>query len=115
MEYLAYRLKKRVPSIFAMIERVARVVVTLRFGRCITAAEKRSLVEGVINDRPAQMRALHPSDLADIKDFFDDLPKDWLKYFNPHSFGAAGLSSVLKQRAFLKYGLFVDGLSLIHI
>ena len=110
MEYLAYLIKQRLPSLFVVIGCVGRWVVTRRFGRRMASAERCSLVEGFVNDRPAHMRALHPSDIGELKVFFEELPQDWLKYFNPHSFKVDGLTFVLKQRAFLKYGLFVDGL-----
>ena len=109
MEYFAYLLKQRVPVLFAVIEKVSCYIVNVRFGRRIIAAERYSLVEGIINDKPAQMRALSLSDVADIKFFLDDLPSEWLKYFNPHSFEVDGLRVVFKKRAFLKYGLFIDG------
>ena len=108
MEYLAYLLKQRAPRLFLLMERVACWVVNVQFGSRVTAAASDSLVEGAINGQPAQMRAVYYSDFLEIKSFLDDLPADWLKYFNPHSFEADGLKSVLHTRAFLKYGLFVD-------
>lgn len=109
MEYFAYLLKQRAPYVFVVIERVARFVVAVRFGGRIASAERVSLVEGVINKKAAQMRALHLGDVAEVRYFLNGLPSDWLKYFNPHPFDSEGLISVLKARAFLKYGLFVDG------
>lgn len=109
MEHLAYLLKQRVPFLFIVIEKVARLVAVVRFGRRITAAERNSLVEGVINDSTAQMRALYLGDVSDLKKFLDNLPSAWLKYFKPHSFETDGLISVVESRAFLNYGLFVDG------
>lgn len=109
MEYFAYLLKQRLPSLFSFIEKVARVVVKVRYGSRITSAENDSLVEGSINDSTAQMRALRTNDVSDLKRFLDDLPLDWLRYFRPHSFETKTLIDVVNSRAFLIYGLFVDG------
>ena len=83
--------------------------MSVRFGSSIAAAESDSLVGGVINDSAAQMRALAIGDVSDLKNFLDDLPSSWLKYFSPHSFEINSLISIVESRAFLSYGLFVDG------
>ena len=92
-----------------VIERLARWVVAMRFGHRMASAERDSLVGGVINNKAAQMRALHLGDVEEVKTFINGLSSDWLKYFNPHSFDKNGLISVVKSRALMKYGLFVDG------
>lgn len=109
MEHLAYLIKQRVPSLFIVIEEIARWIVVVRFRHRIEVAERDSLVEGVVADRAAKMRALCLSDVSDLKKFLDSLPPGWLRYFAPHSFEKSGLVSIVKSRAFLKYGLFVDG------
>lgn len=110
MEHLAYFVKQIVPSLFCMIEAVARGVFVARFGRRIIAAERDSSVEGVINNRTAQMRQLCLGGVTDLKQRLDNLPSAWLKYFKPHSFEKYGLISVVKSLAFFYFGgLFVDG------
>lgn len=109
MDHLAYLLKQRAPALFTWVEKVARWAVVFRFGRRIVAARRESLVEGIINDKTAQMRALSLGDVSDLKKFLDNLPSDWLTYFRPHSFETKSLINVVKSRAFLNYGLFVDG------
>ena len=108
MERLAYLLKQWLPSLFRWVEAAARAVTGLRYGRRIAAALGQSLVEGSVAGAPASIRGLGASDAADVHKFLADLPPDWLKYFQPHPFDRAGLQKVLRSRAFMNYGLFVD-------
>lgn len=109
MESLAYLIKQRWPGLFRLIERLARRFSSLRFGRRIKAAQQAATVTGSVDGRAAEIQSIGVDDLATLHEFLFNLPDDWLKYFHPHPFDRKGLQTVLRSRAFLNYGLFVEG------
>lgn len=108
MDKLAYLLKHRFPAVFRGVESVARWAVTLRYGRRLTYAKSRAVVMGKISGRPATMQALNPDKAETLYEFLQGLPREYMRYFQPHSFDLDSLTKVLRSRAFLNYGLFVD-------
>jgi GNAT superfamily N-acetyltransferase len=109
MEKLAYLLKQRMPGAFRFVEAAARKVVILRFGRRLAQAEQAGAIVGTIGGLPGEIRPLCPADAEVLTLFLGNLPDDYLRYFQPHAFDEAGLERVLRSRAFLNYGIFVEG------
>jgi GNAT superfamily N-acetyltransferase len=109
MEKLAYLLKRQMPGVFQVVEAAARRAVALRFGPRLTRAEREATIVGAVGGRVGQIRPLRPADGGALSQFLDDLPSDYLRYFRPHPFDGPGLERVLRSRAFLNYGIFVEG------
>ncbi len=108
LENIAYRLRVCVPLFFRQIEKIARGVVSIRFGRHIKTAEAISTIHGIVQGWPAVIRPLTESDLSGLKAFLDTMPDFHLKFFHPHDFDEQSLIKVLRSRAFLNYGLFIN-------
>ena len=108
MERLAYLLKQRLPGLFRLVEAVARAVTGARYGRRIAEAQNQAVIEGSVNGDPASIRPLDSSDAEALHEFLTNLPPGWLQYFQPHPFDRAGLEKVLRSRAFMNYGLFIE-------
>lgn len=109
VEQIAYLLKQRYPRLFRCVEASAQALTCLRFGRRIADAQNHASLEGSLNDAPASIRPLDPSDAEVLHEFLTNLPNPWLRYFQPHPFELTGLKKVLRSRAFMNYGLFVGG------
>jgi len=109
MEQVAYFIKQRWPSFFGLIELLARTLTVWRFGRRVHVAEEVARMTGVVDGRGAEIRALRAQDSAMLYQFLAELPADWLEHFQPHAFDHDGLVAVLGSRAFMNYGVFIDG------
>lgn len=109
MDRFAYLVKRFMPGMFTMLERLARSLAAARFGRRIDSALSRATVTGDLDGRMAVMRPLSIEDLQLLEGFFTNLPDHHLHYFRPHGFSGSALERVLSTRAILAYGLFIDG------
>ena len=109
LERLAYLLKHRLPGLFRVVEWVARQVTVLRFGKAISIALGKAQLRGTVTGLPAEMRVLDPQDIRPLIAFLSNLPSDRLEHFRPHPFDPPGLEAVLNSKAFMNYGLFIDG------
>ena len=109
LERLAYFLKHRLPGLFRIVECAARQITILRFGKAIAGAQEKARLGGTVNSLPAEMRALDAQDTHLLHGFLSNLPSDRLEHFHPHPFDRDGLEAVLNSKAFMNYGLFIDG------
>ena len=109
LERLAYLLKYRLPGLFRVVEWLARQLTALRFGQAITMAQEKAQLSGAVTGLRAKMRPLDTQDTRLLHAFLSNLPPDWLEHFRPHSFDRHGLEEVLNSKAFMTYGLFIDG------
>jgi hypothetical protein len=108
LDRLAYTVKRRLPGLFVFVERVARAVTVLRFGRRIASSLARARVDGAVGGKPAVVRALGPDDLPALERLLGAMPEAHLEFFHPHGFDAKSLRLVLGSRAFMTYGLFIE-------
>ncbi|MCG5516396.1 MULTISPECIES: GNAT family N-acetyltransferase [unclassified Ectothiorhodospira] len=108
MERLAYLIKQRFPSVFRGVEALARAVTGTRFGRSRSRALAVARVDGSVGDQVALMRPLGEGDAASLADFLGRMPESHLRFFRPHGFDLSELERVLRSRAFMTYGLFID-------
>ena len=108
LDRLAYTVKRRLPGLFVFVERAARAVTVLRFGRRIASSLARARVDGAVGGKPAVVRALGPDDLPALDRLLGAMPEAHLEFFHPHGFDAKSLRLVLGSRAFMTYGLFIE-------
>ena len=109
MERLAYLIKHRLPALFPAIERLARSVTVLRFGRRSARALAEARIAGTVGGLPAEIRPLQAGDAGALTGFLAEMPEEQLEFFRPHGFDADTVTGVVCSRAFMTYGLFVDG------
>jgi hypothetical protein len=109
MERLAYLIKYRAPGLFRVIERAGRTVTVLRFGRRRERALANARIRGTVGGRPAEIRPMEEGEVARLTDFLAAMPEEHLRFFHPHGFDAREVERVLRSRAFMAYGLFVEG------
>jgi GNAT superfamily N-acetyltransferase len=55
------------------------------------------------------MRPLGEGDAAMLAGLLAAMPEEHLQFFHPHGFDAPTVERVLRSRAFMTYGLFVEG------
>ncbi len=108
MDRLAYLIKTHAPGLFVIIERLARLVVTLRYRRRVHAAKQDALTTGTVQGQQATMRVLTVDDAPQLHTFLNNTSADWLQYFQPHPFDEKHLKRILASSAFLTHGLFID-------
>ena len=109
MERFAYLIKHRFPGLFRPIAGLARAVTVLRYGRRRERALGRATLVGTVSGHPAEIRPLREGDAAMLAGFLAAMPEDHLQFFHPHDFDATAVERVLGSRAFMTYGLFVEG------
>ena len=109
MERFAYLIKRWLPGLFRGIDGFARVVTGLRFKRRRARALAEARIAGTVNGMPAEIRPLDAGDATVLIDFFAAMSEEQLEFFRPHDFNARVVAGVLRSRAFMTYGLFVDG------
>ena len=109
LERIAYLLKHRLPGLFRIVEWAARQLTVLRFGKAISTALGKAQLSGTVTGLPAEMRVLNTQDIRPLHAFLSNLPPDWLEHFRPHPFDRNGLKAVLNSKAFMNYGLVIDG------
>lgn len=119
MNVLAYRLKYSFPRLFSLAESLAYRWAGLRFSRRTGRAAACSSLEGTVAGQPARVRMLTVEDASLLSGFLAALPEAHLRYFKPHRFDPEGVRLVLRSKAILTYGFFVDdqlaGYALIKI
>ena len=109
MEKLAYLIKHRFPGLFRGIDALAQVVTGLRCGRSRTRALAEAHIAGTVDGLTAEIRPLQAADAGALTEFLSAMPEDHLEFFRPHGFDADAIARVVYSRAFMAYGLFVDG------
>ena len=109
MEKLAYLIKHRFPGLFRGIDALARAVTGLRFGRRRERALAEARIAGTVDRLPAEIRPLQAADAGALTEFLAAMPAEYLEFFRPHGFDAGAVMRVMRSRAFMTYGLFVDG------
>lgn len=108
MEKLAYLFKHRFPRVFRVVARFAEALTVLRFSHKTGRALEMAQVNGVLNGVGAVMRPLTLIDTELLLGFLHSLPVSYLHFFRPHGFDRRSLDEVIRSKAFLNYGLFVD-------
>lgn len=108
MEKLAYLIKHRIPGLFRVIAWLAERVTELRFARTTQHAIDQARIDGRVNGNAACCRMLVGSDVERLSNFLGFIPADQLIFFRPHDFDVVSLRRVIRSRAFLTYGLFVN-------
>jgi GNAT superfamily N-acetyltransferase len=109
MERRAYTLKYRFPALFRLAEGLARRYSSARYGRRVFRALSRATIESTRENSNLLVRALVPGDETRLYLFLNELPEEYLRFFRPHGFGQADMKPILKSRAFMTYGLFIEG------
>lgn len=109
MERVAYLIKHGFPGLFPAVATLARVVSCLRFGKRRARALLAARLTGTVDGVWAEIRPLHATDAGALSDFLAVMPADHLEFFRPHDFDLDAVAGMLRSRAFMTYGLFVDG------
>jgi GNAT superfamily N-acetyltransferase len=109
VERVAYLIKHRFPVLFRPIAGLARAVTVLRYGLRREQALGRATLVGTVSGQPAEIRPIRKGDVAMLAGFLAAMPEEQLKFFRPHGFDAPAVERVVRSRAFMTYGLFVEG------
>jgi GNAT superfamily N-acetyltransferase len=108
MERFAYLIKHRFPGLFRPIAGLAGAVTVLRYGLRRERALSRATLVGTVSGQPAEIRPLRKGDAAKVAGLLAAMPEENLQFFRPHGFDAPAVERVLRSRAFMIYGLFVE-------
>jgi hypothetical protein len=106
---LVYRIRREIPWLFHVIERIGDGATLVFFRKRIFRMKQDSRIQGYVNQQRAVVRILTPEDLGGLDKFFQNLPEGYTRNFNPHDFSRGALLKVLQKRTVLAYGLFVEG------
>ncbi|ANB03192.1 GNAT family N-acetyltransferase [Ectothiorhodospira sp. BSL-9] len=109
MEKFAYLIKHRFPFLFCGIGALARAITSLRFRRVRRQALAYARMIGTVAESPAELRPLEDVDVGLLTNFIAGMPAEHLQFFHPHGFESREVERVIRSRAFMSYGLFVDG------
>lgn len=109
MDRIAYTLKYRFPRMFRLAAGLAQRYSSVRYGRKVGKALSRATLEHTRAEAHSLVRALGRGDEKLLYRFLNDLPDEYLVFFRPHGFDHADLKRILKCKAFMTYGLFVEG------
>lgn len=108
LDTLAYRIKYNFPAAFQVFYSITRGVAVVRHKRGRQAALACATIRGTISGRDSVIRPLESDDTGLVQTFLSGLPKEHLRYFQPHGMDHNAISGVLSSRAYCCYGVFVE-------
>ncbi len=108
LDKLVYTVKKRVPFVFLILEKLSAFIAAVVYKNAIQTARQHSTVTGYVQGEEAVIRYITVDDANALIDMLDGVDEDHLKYFHPHGLDAKSIPAILRRQDIMTYGLFID-------
>ena len=96
----AHIVKQYLGALWNVAERCNSIVFNFRYGNRLALIDK---LLSQATDSPYEMRALCISDIESLVAFFKAQPAEAFRFFKPHSFDAASLRRIVRNKSFLTF------------